>query len=669
MMFSLPSLVRVAIAIGSVLLYSACGEIKTGPTLGDAGGDAPAVLGCAAACGPSATCIDEAGTFACRCAAGFVGDGVLCVNINECVAGTHACDPSTKCTDKAPLYECTPCPAGTLDVDPGIGTKCQGDVPDSVQVLAAGAMALESCGTVANGDLDGDGIDGSLAAALLVNGANGKDAEGYGRNPLRPFKTIAHAIAVAQVDLDRNQIYVASQDAAHVEIVYAENVRLPRGVSLYGGYQSDFKKRDPAMRTRVAPSSGVPFVADYTTDTVGGTFVVEGFVFEASAGTSGVSSVAAILQDSPASLATPDAGVPDAAGDAGVGDAGVGKGLARVRLINTTLIAKNGGSGADGKRPEQGLNGCPGKSGAPQVTMRTVGFESTDRCFVGAPGGYGGASQGYVGEDGGPSGNVPGGLGGKKNSAGFNVCWCPNTVADPGQPGNPGSEPTPNDRPAAPVQPVGDVTWSSDTFAWTPHTGDRGVPGFNGLGGSGGGASFGACGTPGNVGSCVGANGSSGGSGGGGGQGGPGGDGGKGGGASIGLLVAHGAPTLACVNIKVGNGGNGGKGGPGAGSGRGGPGGRGGDPIPVGNNRTGPAGPGGKGSDGRPGLAGQGGRGGVSVGVLLYSSIAVGLDTIGSVDTNSVVTGQPGLGGPEITGSEPGYPGLPGVSSRVLTLP
>jgi len=665
------SLIRVVVALGPVLLFSACGEIKTnGSPNNDAGGDTPVAAACAVACGANAACVDEAGVYACRCGAGFVGDGQTCLNINECAAGTSMCDPLTRCTDKSPLYECSACPAGTLDMDPGIGTKCQRDLPDSMQVLAPGAMAEAACGTTADSDLDGDGIDGLLSAAILVNGATGKDAEGYGRNPTRPLKTITRAILVADADPDRNQIYVASKDAAGAPISYAEAITLPRGIHLYGGYEADFKKRDPKTRTKVAPATGVPFTADYTQGDVGGMYVIEGFVFEAAAGVAGASSIAGVVQDEPAAVVT--------AADAGVNDAGsvdggvVEKPEARVRIINTTFIAKNGGDGSDGKRPEAGLPGCPGKRGVPQTTVRTIGFESQDKCHTAAPGGYGGAASLPVGEDGGPSGIVPGGTGGKKSPFGP-VCVCtPSPPAgDNGlKGGTPETEAT--TRPPAAAQLAGKVQVIQGHAVWVPATGTSGGKGAAGLGGSGGGASFGACAgilvPPGNL-HCPSAPGSSGGSGGGGGEAGAGGEGGLGGGATIGLLVTGTKPSLACLLVTTANGGKGGRGGAGALGGKGGDGGKEGPPSNVINGVSGIGGPGGRGSDGRPGLAGQGGRGGLSIGVLLYSSVATGLDAVGEIDTNKITIGAPGLGGPEIIGTEPGYPGLPGVAQRALSLP
>jgi hypothetical protein len=543
-----------------------------------------------------------------------------------------------------------------------------------MQVVAPGAVAEAACGSTADSDLDGDGVDGLLSAAILVNGATGKDLEGYGRNPTRPFKTIARAIAVAEADPDRNQVYVASKDAAGAPIVYPEAITLPRGIHLYGGYEADFKKRDPMMRTKVAPAAGVPFTADYTHGDAGGMFVIEGFIFEAAAGIANSSSIAGVVQDEAAPVATAaDAG----AGDAGTADGGaVEKPEARVRIINTTFIAKNGGDGSDGKRPEAGLPGCPGKRGLPQAMMRTIGFESIDKCSTAASGGYGGAASpsitSPVGEDGGPSGIVPGGMGGKKSPLGP-VCIC-TLNPPPGDNGLKGGTPETEvtTRPPAPVQPAGKVQWIQGRAVWVPAAGVAGVKGAAGLGGSGGGASFGACAGffvgPGNL-FCPSATGVSGSAGGGGGEAGAGGEGGLGGGASIGLMVTGTKPSLACLQVTSANGGKGGRGGAGAVGGKGGEGGPAGPAFNIGNGFSGVGGPGGKGSDGRPGLAGQGGRGGLSIGVLLYSSVATGLDPVGEVDTNKITVGVPGVGGPEIIGTEPGYPGLPGVAQRALSLP
>lgn len=58
-----------------------------------------------------------------------------------------------------------------------------------------------------------------------------------------------------------------------------------------------------------------------------------------------------------------------------------------------------------------------------------------------------------------------------------------------------------------------------------------------------------------------------------------------------------------------------------------------------------------------------------TAGIDWFGSVATGLDAVGEIDTNKITIGAPGLGGPEIIGTEPGYPGLPGVAQRALSLP
>ncbi|XP_046863918.1 neurogenic locus notch homolog protein 1-like isoform X8 [Xenia sp. Carnegie-2017] len=55
-------------------------------------------------CNISAICIDTKGAFECRCRQGFSGNGFSCTNINECLS--NPCNKSANCTDNKGSYEC-----------------------------------------------------------------------------------------------------------------------------------------------------------------------------------------------------------------------------------------------------------------------------------------------------------------------------------------------------------------------------------------------------------------------------------------------------------------------------------------------------------------------------------------------------------------------------------
>ena len=55
------------------------------------------------------------------------GDGVACVDIDECAAGTAACDPRATCTNLLGSYNCSACPLGWRGVGripPGASAGC-----------------------------------------------------------------------------------------------------------------------------------------------------------------------------------------------------------------------------------------------------------------------------------------------------------------------------------------------------------------------------------------------------------------------------------------------------------------------------------------------------------------------------------------------------------------
>lgn len=602
-------------------------------------------------CEPNATCEDRLGSYACVCDPGYRRDGTACVPIDECAEGIDTCDPLTTCTDADPFFVCSPCPAGFVDADATRGTQCVPDLPDSMQ-QGDPATWVEACGAVADGDLNGDGIDGDVTSAYLVDGGRGEDAPGRGTTPQTPLRTIQYGIDQAAADPARNVVLVVSHSIQGVGLVYDENLVLPPGVHLYGGYREGFGARDPFKRTRVIPTDGTALRVDYRDSAAVASFVVDGFVFQSADATrAGESSVGAMIW-----------------GGRSVDDST----NTQVVFTNSEMIAGRGAVGAPGATGSPGRGGCSGRGVSGYNRQPGEGFATTRGCYAGVLGGAGGRGGNYPGQSGRSAGGA-GGRGGLKDSRGFSQCWCPNTTGDNGQNGGVAPAPPVTERPAPPPPEMGTVVATNNGFRWRGASGAVGARGADGLGGGGGGGGFGACDA------CEGCktrfSGPGGGAGGGGGQGGAGGQGGGGGGASLGALVVDADVSLACVQLSTLVGGPGGPGGAGGVGGPGGPGGTGGavgtlKALAGGScgdrdSRTGAGGAGGRGSAGLAGQRGQGGRGGAVIGVVHRQSRVLGLQTSGSQGV-AVTLGAPGVGG---TAVGDGFAGESGPAQRVYEVP
>ena len=44
--------------------------------------------------------------FSCECNTGFTGNGEECVDVDECLMGTHTCDPNAECTNTVGSFKC-----------------------------------------------------------------------------------------------------------------------------------------------------------------------------------------------------------------------------------------------------------------------------------------------------------------------------------------------------------------------------------------------------------------------------------------------------------------------------------------------------------------------------------------------------------------------------------
>jgi len=57
-------------------------------------------------CAADATCVNQIGTRLCRCHDGYVGDGRVCTNLDECALGTDNCADHARCTDSPGGFAC-----------------------------------------------------------------------------------------------------------------------------------------------------------------------------------------------------------------------------------------------------------------------------------------------------------------------------------------------------------------------------------------------------------------------------------------------------------------------------------------------------------------------------------------------------------------------------------
>jgi hypothetical protein len=57
-------------------------------------------------CSPNANCLNTLGSHECTCNSGYIGNGIICLNVNECSAGTHDCDFNANCKDVDGSFYC-----------------------------------------------------------------------------------------------------------------------------------------------------------------------------------------------------------------------------------------------------------------------------------------------------------------------------------------------------------------------------------------------------------------------------------------------------------------------------------------------------------------------------------------------------------------------------------
>ncbi len=544
------------------------------------------------------------------------------------------------------------------------------DLPDRAPATGSAASWVdENC----------DGVDGVQQDAVFVS-ATGPMVGNGARTA--PFRTIAQGLS-ALGPLNKRYVLVAQG-------LYRENVRLEDGQQLFGGYSSDFLKRDPRLHTTfiqgaqpTASNAGAVHVENAgqgALETVIAGFTIVGWdAPPAAVDAPGAASIAVYLFDVGARVIVSSndvvAGRGAQGGNGRTGDQGFGRQTTTVlngqRGVDSEHFPAGtcspaahrvGGVGgqnpscAGGNAPQGGGSICPVYSmvtntGAQQEFAgpamgsrngrggfdRTFSILSRPTCSQVQESGYPSNIQPNDGQDGlqGPDGS--GGLGGAGAPA------------------------------AARFGSVVGGRWTGAAVS-----ANAGLVGVVGLPGGGGGAGSGVVKFTG--GGCqaweIGA---SGGGGGAGACGGAGGAPGAQGGASLAFFV--GAPVLSATRptlvgnrIQRGLGGNGGNGGFGGSGGVGGAGGVGGQPDRW-SSSTG--GKGGEGGNGGPGGGGGGGAGGPSFSVLGFN---VDVLPVGSTNTflvNAAIDtgGRGGAGGSSpgpVTSS--GGAGARGAFADMLTL-
>ncbi|WP_437516386.1 hypothetical protein [Sorangium sp. So ce1099] len=457
--------------------------------------------------------------------------------------------------------------------DPGVtpceGTSCESEPPpESVCVEHVAADILD----------DGCGV------FLAGNYGFGDD-----RNPgtkAKPVYSVARAIELARAG--RGRVFLCNDGFV------VEQIRVPSGVDLLGGFHCRKWDRDP-LRPQTTFTHRLVF---------GPTVVVEPAGPEDSGAADGVSTLA-------------DLYIPSW-GPVGV----LAQSNTAVEILRSEISANGGGGGIAGGRPQSRQpDGPDGNFGGDACSAAVVagGPAVVNQCENGvtSTGGKGGDGRPDSAEDGGdgePADAPPSGAGGTAEQDNV-TCY----VGSSGSSGVPGTQ-------GAPGKGIGRLTetgWEGDTAG----EGTWGTPGQGGGGGGGRRGGVALCGA-------ASKGGPGGGSGGAGGCGGRGGRGGGNGQPSIGVLALHARVTVRDTRITANFGGNGGDGGEGEKGGRGGrgaPGGLLGDDYSA--CFGGMGGLGGSGGYGGPG------RGGDSIGVAYLDEDQLTLEGV------TIETGLPGKGG------------------------
>ncbi len=598
---------------------------------------------------------------------------------------TGVCDtvPATpRCTMGACLTESS---GGTtfewvnVNGDSADGCECRrvqgnvaGDLPDRAPSATGGPSYVdENC----------DGIDGVLQDAIFVSATA---AAGGNGSRTAPLATLTQGLQAMQAQ-GKRYVLVAQG-------LYRENVRLFEGAQLFGGYSSDFFKRDPQVHSvqlvGVQPSASalaalhVEGLGAGATQTVVSGFTIIGWdVTTAPAdGVSGDPSIAVFLKDvGPGFVLQSNDVVAGRGGSGGRGTTGIqgfgrqaSAALSGARGIDSEFFPSSSCSGGTQRAGgAAGLNPqCGAGSGAAGASVVCPSY-----AFVN----HAGVQQAFVA----PPPNPRNGRGGWDWSfdmlSGFSCSHVtesgfPTSIqqhdGEDGRPGADGSGGTGGS--GAPLSArFGSV--AAGRWVSAPVVATAGGAGLVAEGGGGGGAGGGVAQFV--MGGCqaweIGATGGGGGAGG---CGGSGGLAGGAGGASIAVLLTFTSrtsvlPTVLATRVQRSVGGNGGGGGFGGAGGLGGAAGFGGLAARWSSSV---GGKGGEGGNGGPGGGGGGGAGGPSFGVLTFNLDGASALTPNLTFLTADLIDTGGAGG--AGGSSPGAmtasgtPGARGAFANLLSL-
>lgn len=575
----------------------------------------------------------------------------------EChvIAGTPTCGMGacTEETENGITYEWV-----NTDNEASNGCECRRvkgnttqDLPEIPDTFASGfPFTDENC----------DGIDGVIDDAIFVS----KSATAPGNGTITaPFQKISDALSVF-ASSGKKYILVA-------EGVYDENLNLPNGVSLYGGYSVNFRERDLVLHSTVL--RGTSGAATVRAVKLTKTVEIVGFIIEGADKTStNESSIAVWIQNTSnvvlhANQISGGQGGPGAIGESGRAGHGHNtdskldgsRGLDSLRDVGPCASGtrQNGGAGGvnsacpSANAPSGGRSVCPvynwsthmGKQAEYRSSSGNNGMGGFDSTFDE----YSGTGCSHATESGYPT----------------------NILSDVGEDGRNGATGNNGKAGSGSSNAYGSIRngqWVHANNAGNGTAGDHGIAG--GGGGAGGGIAY----YKRNDSDCSNYEiGPSGGGGGAGGCGGTGGMGGGAGGASIGLYITSniGQTTLPDISGNVFSRGRGGNGGDGGVGGAGGVGGMGGIGGVAGYWISTKAGRGGNGGTGGRGGGGGGGAGGPSFDILSFNVNTQPLLERNTFTYDDHVArggkgGMGGVGGAEETGGN----GINGASARMLYL-
>lgn len=460
---------------------------------------------------------------------------------------------------------CLPCGCTTLDevcglADLGILTQC-GQADDENYV--------KKCNIPKIPGLTEELLQES-SPLLYVDKENGSDSNNGQKEA--PFQSIQKALVTAQASYvvssanDQNKV-VAIIVAGDAQTVYDENsLELISGVSLIGGYDSNFKRtrhNRPTIKGNRSPAQKDESSFGLVAQDIDSETLVHNFHITTVDAAQNASAYAIYARDSD-----------------------------KLVLDNITTLAGKGGDGAAGSAGKDGKVGANGQNST--SSKPGLGGKNENCAPVHSQGGHGGSGQVVIGlspkeaQPGNPAKIAKGGAASALNGYGGDGENAPpqEYLAENGQSGLSGGE-------------VAENKWMPSGHGTEAQEGSHGTGG----GGGGGGAKIGSL-----------SDGYAGGGGGAGGCAGTGGGAGKAGGGSFGLFLVDSDIEIKSSIFKANSGGKGGNGGKG---GRGGSGGKGGKSA---QDKTPYGGKGGDGSNGSAGGHGGAGAGGVSYGAYCHES-------------------------------------------------